>query len=75
VTHPELGREILIRLEAAVEDLASVETMPRLDGRQMTMVLAPLRRQRTKEDVGSTETGEASADQEEAPSDVEPEEE
>jgi hypothetical protein len=41
----------------------------------MTMVLAPLRRQRTKEDMGSTETGEASADQEEAPSDVEPEEE
>lgn len=53
VTHPELGRDILQRLEAAVEDLGVVETMPRLDGRQMTMVLAPARRQRPKADSGS----------------------
>jgi translation initiation factor IF-3 len=44
VTHPELGREILERLVDSVEGLGTVETMPRLDGRQMTMVLAPLRR-------------------------------
>lgn len=44
VTHPELGRDILKRLEEAMEELATVETNPRLDGRQMTMVLAPLRK-------------------------------
>jgi translation initiation factor IF-3 len=47
VTHPELGRDILRRLEDAVEEFGMVEANPRLDGRQMTMVLAPLRRQRS----------------------------
>ena len=73
VTHPELGRDILKRLESAVEDLGSVETMPRLDGRQMTMVLAPLRRQRTKEDSGSNVQSEAAP--EAASSETEPKEE
>lgn len=73
VTHPELGRDILRRLESAVEDLGAVETMPRLDGRQMTMVLAPLRRQRTKEDSGSNVQSEAAP--EAASSETEPKEE
>ncbi len=41
VAHPELGREILERLYNEVEDYAEIETMPRLDGRNMTMVLVP----------------------------------
>ena len=49
VTHPELGRDILQRLESAVEEFGAVETTPRLDGRQMTMVIAPLRRARSNE--------------------------
>jgi translation initiation factor IF-3 len=53
VTHPELGRDILKRLEDAMEDFGTVETPPRLDGRQMTMVLAPLRKQRTAEGTKS----------------------
>jgi translation initiation factor IF-3 len=73
VTHPELGRDILQRLEAAVEDLGVVETMPRLDGRQMTMVLAPLRRQRPKVDSGSQQADPVPADAETA--ETEPEEE
>lgn len=44
VTHPEIGREILQRLAEIVEEIGVVETMPRLDGKQMTMVLAPARR-------------------------------
>ena len=59
VTHPELGRDILKRLEAAVEDLGGVEIMPRLDGRQMTMVIAPLRRQRITDESGSDESSDA----------------
>ncbi|MDQ3781713.1 MAG: translation initiation factor IF-3 [Actinomycetota bacterium] len=44
VTHPELGREVLDRLAAAIEGSGTVETAPMMDNRQMTMVLAPLRR-------------------------------
>lgn len=43
VAHPELGRDILQRLLDDVEAYAEVETMPRLEGRNMTMVLAPAR--------------------------------
>jgi translation initiation factor IF-3 len=70
VTHPELGRDILQRLEVAVEDLGAVETMPRLDGRQMTMVLAPLRRQRIKDDSGSHKTNDGPAEVNDAPAEV-----
>jgi translation initiation factor IF-3 len=43
VAHPELGRQILERLYNDVEDYAEIETMPRLEGRNMTMVLVPAR--------------------------------
>lgn len=43
VAHPELGRNILERLQIDVEAYAEVETMPRLEGRNMTMVLIPAR--------------------------------
>lgn len=43
VAHPELGRNILERLYNDVEDYAEIEATPRLDGRNMTMVLAPAR--------------------------------
>lgn len=41
VTHPELGREILQRLIDDLGELAVVEVMPKMEGRQITMVLAP----------------------------------
>ncbi len=41
VTHPELGRKILDDIVARVDDYAQVEAYPRLDGRNMTMVLGP----------------------------------
>lgn len=64
VTHPELGREILRRLEDAVEDLGQVEIMPRLDGRQMTMVIAPLRRHKTHMEDRTTEEPEPVSEEE-----------
>jgi len=39
--HPELGRKILDQVAEAVADIAKVEIYPRLDGRNMTMVLGP----------------------------------
>ncbi len=63
VTHPELGRDILERLVDSVEGLGVVETMPRLDGRQMTMVLAPVRRHAAQKEH-KNEPEEAVADEE-----------
>ena len=39
VHHPELGRKILDQVEEAVKDVGRVEIFPRIDGRNMTMVL------------------------------------
>jgi translation initiation factor IF-3 len=41
VFHPEIGMEILKRIENTVVETAKVEASPKLDGRNMTMVLAP----------------------------------
>jgi translation initiation factor IF-3 len=46
VFHPELGHKILDRIAEEVDGAAKVEVAPRLDGRNMTMVLAPDRRAR-----------------------------
>ena len=44
VFHPELGKRILDRVAEHVGDAARVEAEPRLDGRNMVMVLAPDKR-------------------------------
>ena len=41
VTHPELGKEVLLRVYAELEDIAKVEMHPKLEGKNMTMVLTP----------------------------------
>jgi translation initiation factor IF-3 len=49
MAHTELGRKILDRLVQDLADLATVDSYPKLDGRNMVMVLAPIKRQATKE--------------------------
>ena len=44
VAHPELGMKILDQVAAHNADLAKVEAAPKLDGRNMVMVLAPDKR-------------------------------
>jgi translation initiation factor IF-3 len=44
MAHPELGRRILDRVAADVADIAIIESAPRQDGRNMTMVLHPVKR-------------------------------
>ena len=44
VFHPELGKRILDRIAEKTGDAAKVEAEPRLDGRNMVMVLAPDKR-------------------------------
>jgi translation initiation factor IF-3 len=43
MSHQELGRKLLDRLAEDLTDIAKIETMPKLDGRNMTMVLSPLK--------------------------------
>ena len=41
MAHQELGMEMLKRVEADLDKLGVVEQMPKMEGRQMVMVLAP----------------------------------
>ena len=42
MTHTELGLNLLNRMAEDVSEIATVEARPRLDGRNMTMVLTPI---------------------------------
>jgi translation initiation factor IF-3 len=44
MSHPELGKRILDQVAETVANVAKVEAAPKLDGRNMVMVLAPDRR-------------------------------
>jgi translation initiation factor IF-3 len=44
ITHQELGMRMLERIRDELADVAVVEHMPKLEGRQMIMVLAPKRK-------------------------------
>lgn len=41
MAHQELGAQLLERVRVDLDELASVEQMPALEGRQMVMILAP----------------------------------
>ena len=40
-THPERGEQLLMRLASDVGEIGTIEQRPNLDGRNMTMLLAP----------------------------------
>src|ERR1700737_3146309 len=41
LAHQELGMDVLVRVRDDLQELAKVEQMPRMEGRQMTMVMSP----------------------------------
>ncbi|PTS87974.1 MULTISPECIES: translation initiation factor IF-3 [unclassified Caulobacter] len=41
MAHPELGMKLLIKVKTDFEEVAKVEYEPRMEGRQMIMILAP----------------------------------
>lgn len=41
MAHQELGRELLNRVEADLQEIGVVEQYPKMEGRQMVMVLSP----------------------------------
>ena len=41
LAHQELGMDVLVRVKDDLDEIAKVEQMPRMEGRQMTMVVSP----------------------------------
>ena len=41
MAHQELGRELLERVAADIEDYGKIENIPKMEGRQMTMMIGP----------------------------------
>jgi translation initiation factor IF-3 len=41
MAHQQIGMELLKRVEADLAELGNVEQFPKMEGRQMTMVIAP----------------------------------
>ena len=41
MAHQELGMQLMLRVEKDLEELGVVEQRPKMEGRQMTMVIAP----------------------------------
>ncbi len=44
MAHREIGLALLKRVEKDLQELASVEQFPKMEGRQMVMVLAPIKK-------------------------------
>ncbi|WP_245561165.1 translation initiation factor IF-3 [Desulfoscipio gibsoniae] len=45
IVHPDLGKKLLVRMAEQVTDLANVERQPKLEGKNMIMILAPKQQQ------------------------------
>ena len=41
MVHTDIGKEVLMRFAARLEELSDIEQQPKLDGRSMTMLLTP----------------------------------
>jgi translation initiation factor IF-3 len=67
VSHPELGMKILDELVEQLAGVAKVEAAPKLDGKNMTMVLAPDRRARQAQHRPAAEEQAPSLDGAEGP--------
>lgn len=44
MAHQQIGMELMNRVEGDLEDLGTVEQRPKLEGRQMVMVLGPVKK-------------------------------
>lgn len=50
-THPERGRDLLLRLAEDVKEIGMIESQPLLDGRNMVMLLGPTKNAGVKRDA------------------------
>ncbi len=58
LSHPEMGKEVLERIQRMIEDVGQVESQPKMETRSMTMVLAPQKGQ-SGQSKGAKETKES----------------
>ena len=56
MAHPELGLNILERLAAELGETAIIETQPKIEGRNMHMLIAPTKKKELKESAADTTT-------------------
>jgi translation initiation factor IF-3 len=55
-SHPERGRELLLRLADDVKEIGTIESQPLLDGRNMVMLLGPTKNAGVRRDAESEDT-------------------
>ena len=55
-THPERGRDLLLRLADDVKEIGTIESQPLLDGRNMVMLLGPTKNAGVKRDAEGEDT-------------------
>src|SRR6187431_3455126 len=55
-SHPERGRDLLMRLAEDVKEIGQIESPPLLDGRNMVMVLGPTKNAGVKKDAEAEDT-------------------
>jgi len=55
-THPERGRDLLLRLAEDVKEIGTIESQPLLDGRNMVMLLGPTKNAGVKRDAEDQNT-------------------
>ena len=41
LSHPEMGKELLLKVAEAMQEAVTVEREPKLEGKNMIMILAP----------------------------------
>ena len=68
ITHPEIGRELLLRISGNLKDFAVVERQPSMEGRFMNMYLAPVP-QKTPPKPRTPRAPKSDADDGQAPAD------
>jgi len=56
MTHTELGKALLDRLADDMSDMATIEAYPKVDGRNMVMVLAPTKKKERPEEADDEAT-------------------
>ncbi len=67
ITHPEVGRDLLKRFSAMLEDAAGVDREPSMEGRSMSLVLEPLKKEaQSQSDSPEADAGGDDAAQSEA---------
>jgi translation initiation factor IF-3 len=68
ITHPQIGKALLDRVQSRLDDIASLEKDAMLEGRHMTIILAPDKKKmaaKARAAVAAAEAGQAPVEEEE----------